>query len=124
MVLISDEDELIQEVLQEAWTKLLKLRKQGKLKNFDINVPSQILSWVEDIYKTQLATYERVNKEHFHNKRFAIAITFRVAINNILGIQYFMEQMLDEPRMQAMDRMLDDIYQQIRHQNKVDKELV
>ena len=121
---ISDEDELIQEVLQKAWSELLRLRTKQKIKNFDINVPSQILSWVEDIYKQQLNTYERVDKEHFKNKRFAIAITFRVAISNILGIDYFMEQMNDLPRMKAMDALLEDIYQQIRKDNQMKADLV
>jgi len=120
---ISEEDEIIQDVLQKAWTELLRLREQNKLRNFDINVPSQVLSWAEDIYKQQLNTYEQVDKKHFQNKKFAIAITFRIAINNILGIDYFMNVMNDKPKMAAMDRLLDDLYNQIRMDNKVRSEL-
>lgn len=121
--MISEEDEIIQDVLQKAWTELLRLREQNKLRNFDINVPSQVLSWAEDIYKQQLNTYEQVDKKHFQNKKFAIAITFRIAINNILGIDYFMNVMNDKPKMAAMDRLLDDLYNQIRMDNKVRSEL-
>ena len=120
---MSSEDDLIMDVLQQAWTKLLTMREEGKLTNFDIEVPSQVLSWVEDIYKQQLATYEQKDPTRFKNKKFAIAISFRVALNNILGIDYFMEQMNDKPRMAAMDILIEDIYGQIRKDNEMRREL-
>jgi hypothetical protein len=118
-VKVRDEDDVIQDVLQEAWTKLLKLREQDKIRNFDINVPSQLLSWLEDIYKTQLATYDVTDKDFAKHKRFAIAVNFRVTINNILGMDYFMKEMNDEPRMKAMDKVINDLYSQIRQDNEM-----
>lgn len=103
------EDELIESILQQAWDKLLQARREGKLPGFDAQVPAQIQSWLCDIYSTQLDTLRLTDKDAWLAKRFSISIAYRISLRATVGIDYFMQTMNDTNKMQAMDRLINEI---------------
>ena len=117
------EDDLVHEVLQKAWVELLRLRDSGKIPNFDSAVPAQLESWLEDIWKDQLETYNIVDHERYKLKRFSIAIAFRERIKNIIGLDYFMEQMSDTKKMRAMDRLIESLKANLAEENDRNRDL-
>lgn len=118
-----DEEELVHDLFQRTWTQLLKLREDDKLRTFDVIVPAQLLQWIEDIYKKQLETYEKVDKELYDRKRFNIAVNFRLTIDNILGMDYFMKEMSNKEKMGALDEFIGGLYEKIREDNQTKNEL-
>ena len=118
-----DEEEIVHDLFQRTWTQLLKLREDNKLNTFDVIVPAQLLQWVEDIYKKQLETYEKVDKELYERKRFNMAVNFRLTIDNILGMDYFMKEMNNTAKMGALDKFIDLLYEKIRDDNQSRSEL-
>ena len=121
---ISDiEDDIIAEILGDAWRKLLRARDDGKLPNFDTNVPAQLESWLEEIWQTQLDTYQKTDHEYFNVKRFSIAMAFRLMINNTVGIHYFMEQMHDVGKMAAMDKLVGELREKLVREDNMKREL-
>lgn len=118
-----DEEELVHDLFQRTWTQLLKLREDDKLRTFDVIVPAQLLQWIEDIYKKQLETYEKVDKELYDRKRFNMAVNFRLTIDNILGMDYFMKEMNNTAKMGALDEFIGGLYEKIREDNQTKNEL-
>lgn len=118
-----DEEDIIHDLFQRTWIELLKLREQDKLRNFDIIVPAQLLQWIEDIYKKQLETYEIADKDMYQRKKFNIAVNFRLTIENILGMDYFMKEMSNQEKMGALDKFIDSLYDKIRDDNKIKNDL-
>lgn len=118
-----DEEDIVHDLFQRLWTKLLELREQDKLRNFDVIVPAQLLQWTEDIYKKQLETYEKVDKEMYERKRFNIAVNFRLTIDNILGMDYFMKEMSNTAKMGALDEFIGGLYEKIREDNQARNDL-
>lgn len=120
---INSEDQLIEEVLQEAWDKLLKLREEGKIETFDSAIPAQIAQWLDSIYNSQLGTLRATNQEMWKTKRFAIAIAYRVSISTTIGMDYFLEQMNNVGKMRAIDKLIKDLEEGISRDNKTKREL-
>jgi hypothetical protein len=112
------QDELVQEILQEAWDKLLKAREDGRLSAFNTLVPAQIVSLLDNIYDTQLTTYRALDQATWKNKRFSIAVAYRMSIQNTVGLEYFMEQMNDVGKMKAIDKLIKDLSENIDKENK------
>jgi len=112
------QDDLVQEILQEMWDRLLKARAEGRLANFDTLVPAQIVSLLDGIYDTQLTTFRATNQEVWKNKRFSIAIAYRMSIQNTVGLEYFMEQMKNTGKMNAIDKLIKDLSESIDKDNK------
>ena len=119
----ADEEEVVHDLFQRTWTKLLELREQDKLQAFDVIVPAQLFQWIEDIYKAQLKTYEKVDKELYDRKRFNMAVNFRLTIDNILGMDYFMKEMSNKEKMGALDEFIGGLYEKIREDNQVRNDL-
>lgn len=117
------EDDLVEEILQRAWDELLKCREEGKIKTFDSAVPSQVTSWLDSIYNSQLGTLRATDQRLWKYKRFAIAIAYRLSINATIGMDYFMAQMNDTKKMNAMDRLVADLSENIEKDNKVKRSL-
>lgn len=118
-----DEEDIIETVLQEAWTKLLAARKEGKLPGFDIEVPAQIQSWLSDIYASQLNALRLVDKEAYNLKLFSIAMAYRISIHETVGVAYFMKEMNDEGKMKAIDRLINDIRKNLQDDLKTKRSL-
>lgn len=115
----NSEDDLVEEILQEAWTKLLTARQAGKLPNFDTEVPAQIQSWLCDIYDTQLTTLRLTDPEAWRLKMFSIAMAFRISLRVTIGVDYFMEQMNNAAKMAALDKLIEDLDKVIDKDNMV-----
>jgi hypothetical protein len=112
------QDELVQEILQEAWDKLLKAREEGRLSAFNTLVPAQIVSLLDTIYDTQLTTFRSTDQEVWKNKRFSIAVAYRMSIQNTVGLDYFMEQMNNTGKMNAIDKLIRDLSENLDKENK------
>ena len=123
MIPTNSEDYLVESILQKCWDELLAARKAGKLPNFDIEVPAQIQSWLCDIYDTQLSTLRLTDPEAFKLKMFSIAMAYRISLKVTVGLDYFMEQIKDEAKMHAIDKLVNDLSVVIDLDNKVKRDL-
>ena len=117
------DDQLIEAILQEAWDKLLAARRQGKLPSFDIEVPAQIQSWLCDIYETQLSTLKQTDPEAYKAKLFSISMAYRISVRATVGIDYFMDEMNNAQKMQAMDRLINQLETGLRKDMDVKRRL-
>ena len=117
------EDDLIEYILQQAWDALLKAREEGKIRSFDSAVPSQLTSWLDSIYNSQLGALRATDQQMWKNKRFAIAIAYRLSINATIGMDYFMEQMKNTAKKRAMDKLIANLEDDIEKDNKVKRSL-
>ena len=113
------EDEIIEDVLNEAWKKLLAARKEGKLPGFDYEVPAQIQSWLCEIYAAQLDAVRLINQEMYDSKRLSISMAYRISLRETVGIDYFMRQMNDVGKMSAFDRLIADLERGLKRDNEV-----
>lgn len=113
------EEYLVETILQECWDKLLQARKDGKIPGFDIEVPAQIQSWLCDIYATQLDTLRLTDKESYNAKLFSIAMAYRISLRATVGVDYFMGEMQNVQKMQAIDKLINDLEMSMRKDNDV-----
>ena len=115
------DDELVHEILQEAWTKLLQVRKEGKIPYFDSIVPAKILSWLEDIWEQQITTLRvsasDADDDAYERKLFSIAISYRLSIEQIVGLDYFLNLIKDKKKMKFVDDLVSDIRENINKDN-------
>ena len=114
---VSADDEVVHEILQQAWTKLLEARKEGKIQYFDSVVPAQILSWLEDIWMQQLMALRVSDDVAYKRKLFSIAISYRLSIEEIVGLDYFLKEINDKKKMKFVDDLVSDIRENINKDN-------
>ena len=110
-------DEIVHEILQEAWTKLLEARKEGKIQYFDSVVPAKLLSWLEDIWSQQLTTLRVSDDAAYERKLFSIAISYRLSVEQIVGLDYFLNLLKDKKKMKFVDDLVSDIRENINKDN-------
>lgn len=107
-----DSGELVESILREAWSKLLKIR--DKIEFFDIIVPSQLLCWYEDMVITQIETLRIKDKEALDRKKLATAIAYRYSIMDTVGMDYFLKVVGDEKHMRVIDDFTEKIREKFR----------
>lgn len=116
---VAEEDELVESILQCAWDKLLAARQDGKLPNFDTEVPAQIEAWLCEIYNTQLGTLRVTDPAAWKTKMFSIALAFRISLKTTIGLEYFMKQMNDAGKMSAVDKLIKQLETGLKKENDV-----
>ena len=111
------DDEIVHEILQEAWNKLLQARKENKIQYFDSIVPAKLLSWLEDVWMQQLTTLQVTDQDTYKRKLFSIAISYRLSIEQIMGLDYFLKLVNDKKKMKFVDDLVSDIRENINKDN-------
>ena len=113
--------QLLDDILQRTWSELLANR--NSVDGFDNYLPAKLGDWLADVWSTQLETLRQTNKTDYIQKKFGITIAFKLLIEQTIGMDYFMEQMHDVGRMQAMDKLVNDLIGKHKKENDMKREL-